>query len=60
MPRLLRTRVLVLCGVALFVLSGCLGSTPPDAVLPCAVPAGGGTAPPASAGQRDLTLGSAR
>ena len=28
MPRLLRTRVLVLCGVALFVLSGCLGSTP--------------------------------
>ena len=28
MPRLLRTRVLVLCGVALFVLSGCLGSPP--------------------------------
>ena len=28
MHRLLRTRVLVLCGVALLVLSGCFGSTP--------------------------------
>jgi hypothetical protein len=28
MPRLLRTRVLVLCSVALLVLSGCFGSTP--------------------------------
>ena len=28
MPRLLCTRVLVPCGVALFVLSGCFGSTP--------------------------------
>ena len=25
----LRIRALVLCGVALFVLSGCFGSTPP-------------------------------
>jgi hypothetical protein len=39
MHRLLRTRVLVPCGVALFVLSGCFGSTP-YAVLPCAVPDG--------------------
>ena len=38
---LLRTRVLVPCGVALFVLSGCFGST--DAVLPCAVPASAAT-----------------
>ena len=28
MPRLLCPRVLVLCGVALLGLSGCLGSTP--------------------------------
>src|SRR4029434_6967327 len=29
MPQWLCPRVLVLCGVALLVLSGCLGSTPP-------------------------------
>jgi hypothetical protein len=37
MLRLLCPRVLVLCGVALLGLSGCLGSTP-DAVLPSAAP----------------------
>jgi uncharacterized protein len=56
MHRLLRTRVLVPCGVALLVLSGCFGSPPTHFYL---VPAltSGDTAPPASAGQRDLTLG---
>ena len=56
MPQLLCIRVLVLCGVALLVLSGCLGSTPPTQfylVPPLASP---DTAPPA-ASQRDLTVG---
>ena len=57
MHRLLRTRVLVPCGVALFVLSGCLGSTPPTQFYLVPSLTGGDTAPPASAGQRDLTLG---
>ena len=55
MHRLLRTRVLALCGVALFVLSGCLGSTPPTQFY-LVPPITGDTAPPAAAGQRDLTL----
>jgi uncharacterized lipoprotein YmbA len=57
MPRLLRTRVLVSCGVALFVLSGCFGSTPPTQFYLVPSLTSGDTAPPASAGQRDLTLG---
>ena len=57
MPRLLRTRVLVSCGVALFVLSGCFGSTPPTQFYLVPPLTGGATASPASAGQRDLTLG---
>jgi uncharacterized lipoprotein YmbA len=56
MPRLLRTRVLVLCSVALLVLSGCFGSTPPTHFYLVPSLTGGDTAPPASAGQRDLTL----
>jgi uncharacterized protein len=57
MSRLLRSRVLAPCGVALLVLSGCLGSTPPTQfylVPPLTSP---DTATPASAGRRDLTLG---
>jgi uncharacterized protein len=56
MPRLLRSRALALCGVALLLLSGCLGSPPTQFYLvpPLANP---DTAPPASAGRRDLTLG---
>ena len=57
MPRWLHARVLVLSGVALLVLSGCLGSTPPTQfylVPPLSAP---DTPPPASAGRRDLTLG---
>ena len=57
MPRLLRTRVLAPCGVALLVLSGCLGSTPPTQFYLVPSLTGPDTAPPASAGQRDLTLG---
>ena len=57
MHRLLRTRVLIPCGVALFVLSGCFGSTPPTQFYLVPSMTGGDTAPPASAGQRDLTLG---
>src|SRR5262245_54561997 len=55
MHRLLCPRVLGLYGVALFVLSGCLGSTPPTQfyLVPSLT---GDTAPPVSAGQRDLTL----
>ena len=56
MHRLLRTRVLVPCGVALFVLSGCLGSTPPTQFYLVPALTGGDTVPPASAGQHDLTL----
>jgi uncharacterized lipoprotein YmbA len=51
------TRVLVLCGVALLVLSGCLGSTPPTQFYLVPSLTGGDTAPPVSADQRDLTLG---
>ena len=58
MPRLLRTRVLVLCGVALRAER--LPGESPRQVVPRAVLTGPDTAPPASAGQRDLTLGSAR
>src|SRR4029453_549757 len=50
------TRVLVLCGVALLVLSGCLGSTPPTQFYLLPPRPSGDTAPPASAGPRDLTL----
>src|SRR5262245_57988989 len=57
MHRLLRTRVLVLCGVALFVLSGCLGSTPPTQFYLLTPLTSPDTAPPASAGWRDRTLG---
>src|SRR5262245_11941399 len=57
MPRLLRTRVLVLYGVALFVLSGCLGRTPPTQFYLVPPLTGAATASPASPGQRDLTLG---
>jgi uncharacterized lipoprotein YmbA len=57
MHRLLRTRVLVPCGVALLVLSGCFGSTPPTQFYLVPSLTGSDTAPPASAGQRDLTLG---
>src|SRR5215510_8124176 len=53
---LLRTRVLVLCGVALPVLSGCLGSTPPTQFYLVPSMTGGNTAPSVSSGQRDLTL----
>jgi uncharacterized lipoprotein YmbA len=57
MHRLLRFRVLAPCGVALLVLSGCFGSTPPTHFYLVPSMTGGDTAPPASAGQRDLTLG---
>ena len=57
MHRLLRFRVLAPCGVALLVLSGCFGSTPPTQFYLVPSLSGGDTAPPASTGQRDLTLG---
>src|SRR4030095_6149431 len=57
MHRLLRARVLVPCGVALLVLSGCFGSTPPTHFYLVPSLTGGDTAPPVSADQRDLTLG---
>src|SRR5262249_36183990 len=57
MHRLLRTHVLTLGGVALFVLSGCLGSTPPTQFYLVPPLTGGATASPASAGPRDLTPG---
>jgi uncharacterized lipoprotein YmbA len=57
MHRLLRPHVLVFCGVALLGLSGCLGSTPPTQFYLVPPLTGGGTTAPASAGQRDLTLG---
>ena len=56
MHRLLRTRVLTPCGVALFVLSGCLGSTPPTQFYIVPPMTGGDTAPAVSSGQRDLTV----
>src|SRR5262249_24644430 len=57
MHRLLRTRVLIPCGVALLVLSGCLGSTPPTQFYLLPPLTGAETAPAASAGGRDRTLG---
>src|SRR5215831_20400858 len=57
MHRLLRSCVLVACGVALLVLSGCLGSTPPTQFYLMPPLTSPDTAPPASAGWRDLTLG---
>jgi uncharacterized lipoprotein YmbA len=56
MHQLLRACVLAFCGVALLGLSGCLGSPPTQFYL---VPplTGTDTAPPASTGRRDLTLG---
>ena len=56
MPRSLCTRVLVPCGVALLVLSGCLGSTPPTHFYLIPPLTSGDTASPASAGQREVTL----
>ena len=56
MPRLLCPRVLVLCGVALLVLSGCLGTTPPTHFYLLPPRTSGDTASPVSAGPRDLTL----
>src|SRR5262247_418372 len=56
MHRLLRPRVLIPCGVALLMLSGCLGSTPPTQfyLVPSLTSP---DAAPASAGRHDLTLG---
>ena len=56
MPRWLCIRVLVLCGVALLGLSGCLGSTPPTHFYLLPPLTSGDTASPASAGQREVTL----
>jgi len=56
MPRSLYTRVLVPCGVALLVLSGCLGTTPPTHFYLLPPRTSGDTASPVSAGPRDLTL----
>src|SRR4029450_11406568 len=56
MPWWLCTRVLVPCSVVLLVLSGCFGSTPPTHFYLIPPLTSGDTAPPASAGQRDLTL----
>ena len=50
MHRLLRIRVLVPCGVSLFVLSGCLGSTPPTQFYLVPALTGGDTAPPVVGG----------
>src|SRR5262245_11239469 len=58
MPWWLCPRVLlVLCSVALLGLSGCLGSTPPTQFYLMPPLTSGDTVSPASAGQRDLTLG---
>ena len=57
MHRLLRTCILAPWGVALLVLGGCLGSTPPTQFYLVPSLTGPDTAPPVSAGQRDLTLG---
>src|SRR5262245_45234278 len=57
MPRSLCPRVLlVLCGVALLVLSGCLGTTPPTHFYLLPPLSSGDTASPASAGPREVTL----
>jgi uncharacterized lipoprotein YmbA len=57
MHRLLFSCVLAICGLALLVLSGCFGSTPPTQFYLLPSPTGVDTAPPSSAVQRDLTLG---
>src|SRR5918992_2629453 len=57
MHRVLFSCVLAICGIALFVLSGCFGSTPPMQFYLVPSPTGVNTAPPSSAGQRDLTIG---
>jgi len=54
MHRLLRSYVLASCGVALLVLSGCLGSPPTQFYLVPSLTSPDTTSP---AGQRDLTLG---
>src|SRR5215475_2487229 len=57
MPRSLCPRVLlVLCGVALLVLSGCLGSTPPTHFYLMPPLSSGDTTSPAAAGPWALTL----
>src|SRR4029450_12013744 len=56
MPRWLCIRVLVLCGVALLGLSGCLGSPPPTHFYVIPPLTSVSTASPASAGQREVTL----
>ena len=56
MPQWLCPRVLVPCGVALLVLSGCLGTTPPTHFYLLPSRTSGDTASPAAAGPRDLTL----
>ena len=57
MHRLLFSCVLAICGLALLVLSGCFGSTPPTQFYLLPLPTGGDTAPPSSAVQRALTIG---
>src|SRR5882762_7561588 len=57
MYRLLLSCVLPLCGIALLVLSGCFGSTPPTQFYLLPSPTSVDTAPPSSASQRDLTIG---
>src|SRR5262245_10321681 len=57
MHRLWHPRVLVPCGVALCILSGCLGSTPSTQFYLVPSLAGPDTAPPASACRRDVTPG---
>src|SRR5262245_5502556 len=56
MPRLLCTRVLVPCGVALLLLTGCFGSTPPTHFYLLPPLTSPDTASPVSAGQREVTL----
>jgi uncharacterized lipoprotein YmbA len=57
MPRWLHARVLELSVVALLVLSGCLGSTPPTQFYLVPALTSPDPAPLASTGRRDLTLG---
>ena len=57
MHRLLFSCVLAIGGLALLVLSGCFGSTPPTQFYVLPSPTGVDTAPPSSAGQRTLTMG---
>ena len=57
MHRLLYSCVMILLVIYLLVLSGCLGSTPPTQFYLMPPLTSPDTAPPASAGWRDLTLG---